>query len=365
MKKFRLRTPFRILFFLIIVVLIVILYFPVSNVWKLMKLDYSLESSLTIYKQGLHEEILEKEYSEVLDRYIKDPEFNWDKLDIYMNIKYLDRFDFLSNVNKMLELKYNVEEINQIYEKVSDDFLTSVILKEYVYDIVKYLNVDIFKEENFYRYKAYFNGNYNKTVLYVNIGLDKKYYTDTDETDTFSTTILVNKYHGVSKDFVVPNMVKVDSECSNGDNYLQSEAADAFVKMCKAAKKEGYVVLANYTYRDFNTQQNIWDQYLKLYGQSYNDKYVTLPGFSEHHTGLAVDVKSGFFDVFKKSNEYKWMIENSYKYGYIHRYQSSKESITGIAEEAWHFRYVGVDVATYMYENKLSFEEYYALFLDK
>jgi D-alanyl-D-alanine carboxypeptidase len=265
----------------------------------------------------------------------------------------------------MIDLKYNIDEINLIYDNVSDEFLDSVILKEYVYDIVRYLKVDIFKEEYLSRYKAYFNGNYSKTVLYVNIGLDKDFYTDVDTTSVFSTTMLVNKYHGVSKDLVVPNLVKLDSECSNGDNYLNSEAAEMFVKLCKAAKKEGYSVLANYTYRDFETQQSIWDQYLKLYGQKYNDKYVTKPGFSEHHTGLAIDVKSGNFDVFKNSKEYNWMLDNSYKYGYIHRYQSSKEAITGISSEAWHFRYVGVDVATYMYENKLSFEEYYALFLDK
>ena len=58
-------------------------------------------------------------------------------------------------------------------------------------------------------------------------------------------------------------------------------------------------------------------------------------------------------------------LENGHKYGFIHRYQESKESITGIKSEAWHFRYVGVEAATYIYEHKLCLEEYYALFLDK
>ena len=365
MRRLRLRAPFRILLSLIAIFVIVSLYFPVSNIYKLMKLDYSFDSSVAIYKIDLHDTLLERKYSKIVDEYIEDEEFNIDNLDLYMNINYLDRDNFISNINYMISLKYTVKEINKIYDNVSDEFLASVILKEYVYDIIKFIDIDIFKEENYSRYREFFNGNYEKTVLHVNIGLDKDFYTDTDIVEEFSTSMLINKYHGVSEDFVVPNLVKLDSECSNGDNYLNSEAADAFVKMCKAAKKEGYYILANYTYRDFETQQAVWDQYLELYGQSYNDRYVTKPGFSEHHTGLAIDVKSTKSNIFKNSKEYTWMVENSYKYGFIHRYKESKESITGISSEAWHFRYVGVDIATYMYENKLSFEEYYALFLDK
>ena len=365
MKRLRLRWPFKIILLLFFIFLIVNLYGPVSSVYKLMNHNYSFESSLALYKADLDEKILKNDYSKIIDKYIEDSNFVIEKMDLYMDIQDLERNNFLININKLIDLKYSVDEINIIYDKVSDEFLNSVILKEYIYDITRYLKVDIFKEEYLSRYKAYFNGNYEKTVLYVNIGLDKNFYTDTTTTSEFSVTMLVNKYNGVSEELVVPNMVKLDSECSNGENYLHSEAAEMFVNLCKAAKKEGYSVLANYTYRDFDTQQSIWDQYLKMYGQSYNDKYVTQPGFSEHHTGLAIDVKSGNGDVFKKTKEYTWMIENSYKYGYIHRYQASKEAITGISSEAWHFRYVGVDVATYMYENKLSFEEYYALFLDK
>jgi D-alanyl-D-alanine carboxypeptidase len=59
------------------------------------------------------------------------------------------------------------------------------------------------------------------------------------------------------------------------------------------------------------------------------------------------------------------MLENGHKYGFIHRYPASKVELTGISTESWHFRYVGVEVATYIYENNLCFEEYYAMFLDK
>ena len=177
--------------------------------------------------------------------------------------------------------------------------------------------------------------------------------------------MLINKYNGVSENFKVPDLTQISSECSNGDNYLNKEAAEAFEVMCKAAKKDGYSILANSTYRSYEDQQATWDKYLNLYGESYNERYVTKTGFSEHHSGLAVDVKSANSNIFKNSDEYTWMVANSYKYGFIHRYQESKVDITGIASEAWHFRYVGVEVATYIYENNLCFEEYYAMFLDK
>ena len=70
-------------------------------------------------------------------------------------------------------------------------------------------------------------------------------------------------------------------------------------------------------------------------------------------------------NIFVNSDEYKWIIDNGYKYGFIHRYPKSKEELTGITNEAWHFRYVGKKAAKIIYEEGLSFEEYYAKYLDK
>ena len=364
-KRLRLRTPFRIFLSVIAIILIVTLYFPVRSIINLTRLNYSFFSSVEIYKLDLTDKVLEYDYSEVIDKTISSEDFIIDRLDTYVKLEYYERDNFLDNVNNLIDLRYSIDDINLINKNVSDDFM-QVLLNEFVYDIKKYLVVEYFKEENFDRYKAYFNGNYEKTVLYVNIGLDKEYYEDTNVNDNYSVTMIVNKYNGVTKDFVPPDLTQISSDCSNDpDNYLTKEAADAFEKMCLAAKNEGYGILANSTYRTYENQQKTWDKYLNLYGQSYNDRYVTLPGYSEHQTGLAVDVKSTSANVFKNSKEYTWMLENSYKYGFVHRYKESKVSITGISSEAWHFRYVGVDVATYMYENNLCFEEYYAMFLDK
>ena len=105
--------------------------------------------------------------------------------------------------------------------------------------------------------------------------------------------------------------------------------------------------------------------YLKLYGQSYVNKYVAKPGFSEHQTGLALDVKSKNGSPFKTTKEYTWMIKNSYKYGFILRFPEGKEAFTGYNPESWHFRFVGEDIAKYIHENDITYDEYFALFIDK
>ena len=84
------------------------------------------------------------------------------------------------------------------------------------------------------------------------------------------------------------------------------------------------------------------------------------PGHSEHQTGLAVDVEgsNNDYDKFESSIEFNWMINNSYKYGFILRYPKGKENITGFKYEPWHYRYVGIELAKYLYKNNLTLEEY-------
>ena len=90
-------------------------------------------------------------------------------------------------------------------------------------------------------------------------------------------------------------------------------------------------------------------------------------GHSEHQTGLSLDIFSKTDTTtsnFKNSLAYTWLTNNAYKYGFIERYPENKEDITGFSAEAWHWRYVGVDAATYIHENDITFDEYYAYYLE-
>lgn len=136
-----------------------------------------------------------------------------------------------------------------------------------------------------------------------------------------------------------------------------------------ARNKKGLNLWLSSSFRDIETQTNLYQNEVReKLGQGYPQQKaeqlaaqeVARPGYSEHNTGLAVDF-NGVSDNFKETEEYKWLLENSYKYGFVLRYPEEKKDLTGIIYEPWHFRYVGVDVATYMKENNICFEEYVLL----
>ncbi len=115
-------------------------------------------------------------------------------------------------------------------------------------------------------------------------------------------------------------------------------------------------------YRSKEYQQNLWDETVADYGSDYAEQYVSVPGSSEHHTGLAVDLgitnADGTLSSFSESNNAVWMNEHSWEYGFIRRYTEDKTEVTGISNESWHFRYVGYPHARYMKEQNLALEEY-------
>lgn len=133
----------------------------------------------------------------------------------------------------------------------------------------------------------------------------------------------------------------------------------------QAAMNDGMCLLINDSYRSAEAQQATIDEYLALYGQAYVDKYVAPVGYSEHHTGLAVDMS--FYNPVngavlattsaEAAAHYAWVLENCHRYGLILRYPPGKEAIAGTAE-TWHFRYVGVPHANYIAANDLVLEEY-------
>lgn len=131
--------------------------------------------------------------------------------------------------------------------------------------------------------------------------------------------------------------------------------------MCKDALKENIKLYGGSGYRSYSTQSGLYNHYVKEDGKANADTYSARPGHSEHQTGLAIDIvtsKGGF--VYENYQEYKWLIKNSYKYGFILRYPKGKENITGYMYEPWHYRYLGTDIATEIHNLNITYEEYVA-----
>lgn len=172
--------------------------------------------------------------------------------------------------------------------------------------------------------------------------------------------VLVNKERKLPSDYIPKDLEEIDIQYANENKYLVKEAKNAFEKLSEDAKKEGYLIVAASAYRDYEYQKELYDYYVKEKGIDYASKCSAPPGHSEHQTGLAVDVMGSNldYDEFESSMEFPWMKENAHKYGFILRYPKGKEEITGFKYEPWHYRYVGVEAATYLYTNHLTLEEY-------
>ena len=156
----------------------------------------------------------------------------------------------------------------------------------------------------------------------------------------------------------------IDYPLAEGDLRLNARimpALDAMIDACNKTLNVKDTGISS-AYRTKQIQQSIWDMYEGLYGVDYCERYVATPGYSEHHTGLAADMtviyEDGFEDSFSVSDNAVWMNDHCMEYGFVRRFQEHKTEITGISNEAWHFRYVGVPHAVYMTNEDLCLEEY-------
>ena len=175
--------------------------------------------------------------------------------------------------------------------------------------------------------------------------------------------VLVNKYHGVTSDYRPNNLVPVDPALATwSDVSLKQEAYDAYLKMYEDAKKQGFNLKICSGFRTYDGQQQLFYNALGV-GEEYAHMSSAYPGRSEHHTGLAIDITSasmgwGLTQDFADYPDGKWLDEHCQEYGFILRYLKGAEDITGYKYEPWHFRYVGVEVATEIMEKGITLEEY-------
>lgn len=258
---------------------------------------------------------------------------------------------------------------NDVSEEASEE--SSEAVSEEVGGGEKYSYIAWFKSENGKRYDAYGEKNPDFTleqvVTYVNIGLDNPYYTNTyPASKEDGNFILVNKYSYVDKSFEPDNLVELDSSCkvSGKSVKLVKEAADAFKELSAEAKALEYDIIGMSGYRSYSYQENLYNRYLQKDTQENVDTYSARPGYSEHHTGLALDVQTHTtdFDEFGQTYEYEWLLDNAHHYGFVIHYTYENQWITGYMPEEWHLRYLGVEAATYIYENNLSVDEYLVMF---
>ena len=196
-------------------------------------------------------------------------------------------------------------------------------------------------------------------VLAVNMGLDRPFYTDPAPIDDpNSPTVLVNKYNVLPADYI-PQLEVLGADYGRGS--LRPQATAQFRAMADAARAEGITLKSVSAYRSYATQQATYGSYLTKYSQTLVDTFSARAGHSEHQTGLALDINVASIQAhFENTAEFAWLQANCARFGFLLRYPQGKNHITGYRFEPWHYRYVGVEIASICMEQGLTYEEYVA-----
>ena len=230
----------------------------------------------------------------------------------------------------------------------------------------EYLKEDYFIYAYLDKYEAYKEKNQDKTleevVRAVNSGIDKPFYTGMIETDmSKGYQIIVNKYNKLPENYTP----KLESLSGYGNGYMEPTAAAAFRKMVEAGREAGVSLRSHSPYRSHSLQTWQYQFWVDAHGQEMADRESARPGSSEHETGLAVDINTAVEEShFERTPEYAWLIEHCWEYGFILRYLPDSEYITGYVYEPWHYRYVGPEHAEKIMKLGITYEEYYAYFIN-
>ncbi|MBQ9556427.1 MAG: M15 family metallopeptidase [Muribaculaceae bacterium] len=288
---------------------------------------------------------------------------------ILVLVKSCQGISFLnSREYKIHQLGYPLNEAHTLSLALSDQQVDSLIALQY-YDSLacSIVSQQYFIQDHFTRYIAYHKTDTAGTsptdiVAIVNVNGDNDWEKTAVKCDTTrGYLILVNKYHYLDSTYKRGDMVKFQTTCSYPGNEAARDVVDAFYKMQEDCKKQTQAqLMVNTSYRSFDYQTEVF----KIHDKSI----VATPGHSEHQTGLSLDITSIEHPEkwsFEKSTEGKWMREHCHEYGFILRYPAGKEHITGYGYEPWHLRYVGVKTASRILSEGITFDEYYAYYIEQ
>lgn len=225
-------------------------------------------------------------------------------------------------------------------------------------------------EKNAARYEAYRAEHpdipFANVIAYVNVDLDKEHYLDVKEAQDFTeSSILLNKT------FFLPSFWSPDDLTEIGSRYLmRAEAAENILLMQNAITEDGLRLHIVSTYRPHERQVSLYNRGARSRGVAAADRNYARPGHSEHQTGLAVDLlhrsHGGSLTSarFENSELFTWLMQNAHEYGFILRYPEEYKEFHGYIFEPWHWRFVGVSIATAMHNEKMAlYEEFYGRYI--
>lgn len=268
---------------------------------------------------------------------------------------------------KLGEVGYSSGEVKVIKEELKDKEIEKVLKSKYDKNLSKLIKEKYFIFDNLDKYLDYLNDNSNETpsnvIAIVNVGANNEWYSNIKETDTTKNELmLVNKFYGLSETYEPSDLVKVSSTYGYEGKRVSEVIYDSLTNMIDSAKENGYTLLVNQGYRSYADQLEAYTDIEDVNGTEAADERAARAGHSEYQTGLSVELSTYGAEV---GTETQWLLDNSYRFGFIVRYPEGSSDITGFSSDAWRVRYVGRDVATKIHNENITFDEYYGYYLNK
>ncbi len=294
---------------------------------------------------------------------------------IVMFVKYQNNWQKDNQISEVLKIlnekNYDEGTLKLIHDKLTAEEIVDLENKQKIKNLELFIKEKYYLHKNLDRYLTYFTThpeeNPSDIIALVNVSGDYEGYSHVKEADlTKKNLILVNKYNKLAQSYIPDGLFNMNLTYAYENRKVNQEVNEAFIKMYKDAKEEGYDLFVTSAFRSFDYQQTLYNNYISMYGVDYANTVSAQAGFSEHQTGLALDILTPGVSMsdFKNTKEYEWLISNSYKYGFILRYPENKTHLTGYAFESWHYRYLGEEIAKKVFDEGITYDEYYAFYLD-
>ena len=359
-RKRRLKIRKEILYGLVgIVAILLLIFLPrafENN--KLRSLGYTKDEIKAIREQQLTRTLIKNEYySPFLAKSITEGTLNQDYLELYTVISEdgsLNDTDFLL-YNRLIDRGYESDQVLELFKNLYFYEMTPLLVFDYQVNELAYID-DCLKNRS----------TNSKTHFELSGTYFKPYANPLPVDDPSNVNMLVNKTYYLSQNYKPSNLTDLSTYYSAAENQLSSNAAQALSEWGDAGRNVGVTFYATSAYRNYEDQAVVYQNYVNAWGQEEADSLSARAGFSEHQTGLTVDIAATNEDdkeEFKDTKAYRWTSTNSHTYGWLLRYPEGKEQITGYQFEAWHYRYLGKELATAVYNSQLTYDEFYGLYL--
>ena len=344
----------------IVIILLLVSIFTVPSYLtnsNLKKLGYNKSEINEIKELKLTNTIIKnKYYSEALAKALLDKNLNTDYLPLYLAVnadKTITDTDFLL-FSRLEDKGYEVDQIQNLFQNLEFYEITPLLLFDYQY------NENTYIEDCKANRETNSQDSFSLTNSYVT------YYDKAKElTNTDSITAVISKNALLPSTYVPTDLTDIDSNFSVDGVQLRKEAAENFTDFATNASSNGARIYAVLAYRSYEDQDSAYENLAYYNGDDYALTHAAKAGASEHQSGLAVNVSV----VGEESSDFlsttsgQWATEHCSEYGFIVRYPSGKEYLTGFQAETDHFRYVGKEVAQALVNSKLTYDEFYALYL--